>query len=253
MKQIRLIGALVSLLSVCGWYGMVYADTCETRVATDTAEFPANKPAPIICNTNGHVRVESGQATTTAPGLTDGTITGFSFDLNGNARVVTSGGVTGGTANAAAPSLVEGTQYGFSLDLAGNLRTTLGTLLSGEIQGSGSDPGMIVTSGATVRQTIVASGVTTNTTSAALAGPAVGSKTFYGQVVGTGAVTQTQAIYGDIDNDAANGILLCTLTLSGTTRTQDACPVVTAAWSYFYVITTATTGTSATGAVYVMY
>lgn len=151
-------------------------------------------------------------------------------------------------ATAAAPTLTEGSANSFSSDLAGNTRTTLGTLLSGEDQTNN----LMQTSGGVVRQTTVTSSVTTNTTSTAVAVP-VGSKTFYGQIVGTGAVTQTQAIYGDIDNDAANGILLCTLTLSGTTRTQDACPVVTANFSYYYVITTNTTGTSATGAVYAMY
>lgn len=133
-------------------------------------------------------------------------------------------------------------------DTSGNLWVTLKTLLAGEDQTNN----LIMTSGGVVRQTTVTSAVTTNTTSTAVAVP-TGSKTFYGQVVGTGAVTQTQAIYGDIDNDAANGILLCTLTLSGTTRTQDACPVVTANFTYYYVTTTNTTGTSATGAIYAMY
>lgn len=104
----------------------------------------------------------------------------------------------------------------------------------------------------------IASGLTSNTTSTArpaeiAAGDNPAPKSFYGQVVGTGAVTQTQAIYGDIDGDSANGILLCTLTLSGTTRAQDACPVVTATYAYYYVITTNTSGTGATGAVYAMY
>lgn len=107
-------------------------------------------------------------------------------------------------------------------------------------------------SSASVGSFTLASAVTTNTTSAAVAGFR-GAKTIYGQVVGTGAVTQTQAIYGDVDNDAANGVLLCTLTLSGTTRAQDACPVITANFSYYYVVTTVTSGTSATGAVYAMY
>jgi hypothetical protein len=98
----------------------------------------------------------------------------------------------------------------------------------------------------------LASGVTTNTTTAAVMAGA-GPISFYGEVVGTGTVTQTQAIYGDVNGDAANGILLCTLTLSGTTRAQDACPVVTAEFAYFYVVTTNTTGTGATGAVYGMY
>lgn len=152
------------------------------------------------------------------------------------------------SSTAAAPALTEGSANSFSGDLLGNIRTTLGTLLACEDQTNN----LCMVSGGAVRQTTVTSAVTTNTTSTAIAVP-TGSKTFYGQVVGTGSVTQTQAIYGDIDNDAANGILLCTLTLSGTTRTQDACPVVTANFSYYYVITTATTGTSATGAVYAMY
>jgi hypothetical protein len=101
--------------------------------------------------------------------------------------------------------------------------------------------------------TALASGVTTNTTSSAVAG-VEGWKSIYGQVVcSSGTCVQTQAIYGDIDSDAANGVLLCTLTLSGTTRAQDACPVITANFSYLYVVTTATSGTSATGAVYAMY
>lgn len=111
---------------------------------------------------------------------------------------------------------------------------------------------------ASVKIQTIAANITTNTTSTATpaeiaAGDNPAPKSFYGQVVGTGAVTQTQAIYGDIDNDAANGILLCTMTLSGTTRAQDACPVITATYAYYYVITTNTTGTGATGAVYAMY
>lgn len=94
--------------------------------------------------------------------------------------------------------------------------------------------------------------VTTNTTTAAVAIP-MGYKSVYGEVVGTGAVTQTQAIYGDVDDDAANGILLCTLTLSGTTRAQDACPPFTANFIYYYVKTTNTTGTGAAGAGYAGY
>lgn len=111
---------------------------------------------------------------------------------------------------------------------------------------------------ASVKVQTLAGNVTTNTTSTAksaeiAAGDNPAPKVFYGQVVGTGAVAQTQAIYGDVDADAANGILLCTLTLSGTTRAQDACPPITASYPYFYVITTGTSGTGATGAIYVAY
>lgn len=100
--------------------------------------------------------------------------------------------------------------------------------------------------------TTVMSGATSNATSQAV-GVSPGPKSFYGQVVGTGAVTQTQAIYGDIDDDEANGVLLCTITLSGTTKAADACPVVTANFAFYYVETTNTTGTGATGAVYAMH
>jgi hypothetical protein len=102
-------------------------------------------------------------------------------------------------------------------------------------------------------RTKIAEDLTTNTTSTARPVPET-AKSLYGQVVCTaGACTQTQEIYGDVDSDAANGILLCTLTLSGTTRAQDACPVVTATFLFYYVVTTATTGTAATGTVFAMY
>jgi hypothetical protein len=129
-------------------------------------------------------------------------------------------------------------------------KVTLATLISGEDQTNS----LLQTSGGAVRQATVTMGsaATANATTTAFALP-TGSKSIYGQVAGTGAVTQTQAIYGDVDNDAANVILLCTITLSGTTRTQDACPVFTANYKYYYIITTNTTGTSATGAVYVHY
>lgn len=111
----------------------------------------------------------------------------------------------------------------------------------------------LASAGLTMRTT-VAAGITTNTTTTPVTIPnAVGYRSFYGQVVGTGAVTQTQAIYGDIDSDAASGVLLCTITLSGTTRAQDACPPFTANFAFFYVVTTNTTGTGATGAIYAMY
>ncbi len=112
---------------------------------------------------------------------------------------------------------------------------------------------------ASVKVQTLAENITTNTTSAAQRteisfGDNPAPKAIYGQVVcSAGACTQTQAIYGDIDNDGANGILLCTITLSGTPRAQDACPVVTASYAWFYVVTTNTTGTGATGAVYAMY
>jgi len=222
MKKLCL--SLVGLLALWACYSPPSVQA-ECRVLTTPETYTAGQVVRDVCDIHG--------TRTTIGADSSGTVTG----------------TVGGQATAAAPTLVEGTYYGFSLDLAGNTRSTLGTLLSGEDQTNN----LLMTSGGAVRQTVVASVITTNTTSAAGIVP-VGSKTFYGQVVcSSGACTQTQAIYGDIDSDAANGILLCTLTLSGTTRTQDACPVITANFSYYYVVTTATTGTSATGAIYAMY
>ena len=134
-------------------------------------------------------------------------------------------------------------------DTSGNKPVSLGTLLSGEDQTNN----LLMTSGGVVRQTTVTMGAaaTANGTTAAFAVP-TGIKTFVGQVVGTGAVLQTQTIYGDVDNDAANGIAVCVLVNSGTTRDQSFCRT-DAPFLYYYVVTTATSGTSATGAVYVAY
>lgn len=106
-------------------------------------------------------------------------------------------------------------------------------------------------SGGAVSPLTLASGVTTNTTSSAVAG-VTGTKTIWGEVVcSSGACAQTQAIYGARENGAANGLLLCTLALSGTARAQDVCTGVTADYPYLYVITTNTSGTAAEGGTYV--
>ena len=129
-------------------------------------------------------------------------------------------------------------------------RVSLADLLSGEDQTNN----LLMTSGGAVRSTTMASAVTTNTTSAAVALP-TGSKTIYGRVTGTGAITQTQKIYGGITSGVTSttGILLCTLTLSGTTAVYDACPVITANFLFYIVVTSSTTGTSASGTVTAMY
>jgi len=107
--------------------------------------------------------------------------------------------------------------------------------------------------GGTVTTIPIATGVTTDTTSAVVDVPN-GRKTFFGQVECTaGACTQTQAIYGTNYPTAVKGVLICTITLSATSTDYDACPVVTAAFPRYYVITTSTAGTNATGAIYVSY
>jgi hypothetical protein len=167
-----------------------------------------------------------------------------------------SGASVGGcTSTAAAPTYVEGTDNAISCDNAGNVRQTFGTLLSGEDQTNN----LLMTSGGTTRGTVgnVATGLlvagdATPTTPVALP---VGSKTIYGSVDGTGAVTQTQKVYGGLTNGvtATTGELLCTLTLSGTTHAHAVCPPITANFLFYMVVTSSTTGTSATGVVTAMY
>jgi hypothetical protein len=219
----KLCISLLGLLALLACYSPPSVQA-ECRVLTSPETYTAGQVVRDVCDIHG--------TRTTIGADSSGTVTG----------------TVGGQATAASPTLVEAAYYGFSLDLSGNLRTTQGTLLSGEDQTNN----LIATSGGAVRQTIVASAITTNTTSTANIVP-VGKKTFYGQVVcSSGACVQTQAIYGDIDSDAANGVLLCTLTLSATTRDQAVC-VIDASHSFYYVVTTATSGTAATGAIYAMY
>lgn len=102
---------------------------------------------------------------------------------------------------------------------------------------------------------VIAAGITTNTTSAAKEVPN-GPKTFTGQVVcSSGACVQTQAIYGTNGPGAtvANAMLICTITLTATTSDFDACAVTEVAYARYFVVTTSTSGTNATGAVYVAY
>lgn len=99
---------------------------------------------------------------------------------------------------------------------------------------------------------VVMENIVSNTTSTAVSLPA-SVKTLYAEVVcSAGACAQTQAVYCDVNGDGANGDLLLTFTLSGTTRAQK---VVTyeAVCAYVYVVTTSTSGTGAKGAIYAMF
>ena len=104
-----------------------------------------------------------------------------------------------------------------------------------------------------VRWTQLCAGVTTDTTSTPVKIPSTGYKTFHGKVSGTGAVAQTQAIYGTMKSTAIEGVLIATITLTSTTVDTDATSVVTANFPYYYVVTTSTSGTGATGEVHAIY
>lgn len=176
-------------------------------------------------------------------------------DVNGNKKVTTTGssGVAGGTANASAPSLVEATTYGFFLDLSGNMRVTI-PLLSGEDQAAQ----LLATSGGSVRITqILGTGgipsTATDATSATSILP-VGMKTFQGIVTCTGTCVQTQKIYGTWLNSAvvASSALVCTLTISASTTASDWC-ATDRNFSYWFVVTTLTSGTTPLSGIFVQY
>lgn len=198
------------------------------------------------------------------PTYTNGQFIGADLcDMNGNKKVTSTGSGGGSytaaaTATEAPPTYTEGqTTAPLSLNTQGALRATLETLFAGEDLGTGGDTSLLRTSGGAVRGTVgnMATGVTTNTTSAASILP-VREKSIYGSVTGTGAVTQTQKIYGGITSGftpATDGILLCTLTLSGTTTAVDQCPVIVSNNLFYKVVTSGTTGTGATGAVTAQY
>lgn len=139
--------------------------------------------------------------------------------------------------NTGTPTFENGKRIDQQCDENGKLKTT-------GAGGGGS-------SGA-VQSLTLASGVTSNTTSTAVAG-VPGNKTFWAEVTGTGAVTATVAIYGNRTNTNSNGVLLATITLSGTTTATDAAAVSTAAYPYYYVTTTNVTGTGATVGAYAFY
>ena len=88
-------------------------------------------------------------------------------------------------------------------------------------------------------------GVTANSTSDTIPGLPE-AKTFWGEVVGTGAVTATIKIYGARTATAANGVLVATITLSGTTTAVDAATPSFAVYPYYYVVVENLTGTGAT-------
>ena len=129
---------------------------------------------------------------------------------------------------------------------------TLATCLSGESDCVGTSPSSyIMTVGGVMRRTVAATGIVVGTqgTSATFTLPS-GGKTPHAKVEGTGAVTQTWTLFGAYDTTAANGKLLCTITLSGTTKDVDGCDGTTQFtqdWPYYYVTSASTSGTGATG------
>lgn len=127
---------------------------------------------------------------------------------------------------------------------SGAINTNSATLGACEDQASGGDTGLCRVSGARVRVTSILSGVTTNTTGAATE-LFTGKKTIVGKVVGTGSVTATIELFGDDNNDAANGVSICKLVLSGSNEKSKRCSF-DRNYKYYYGTTTNVTGTGAT-------
>ena len=136
------------------------------------------------------------------------------------------------TAHTAHAGLAEGNQFS-----SGNTNTTPAVDAYGQV--------VRPIQGGPVQTLPIASGVTTNTTPASVPGVS-GFKTFRGEVVGTGAVSVIIDLYGDDDDDEADGVLLLTMTLSGTTKKPDAVASITANFPYFYITTRSISGTGAT-------
>ena len=178
-------------------------------------------------------------------------------DTSGNLKT-SLGGVAGaggfGTATAAAPTLTEAAGANFSFDLAGNVRVTLGTLLSGEDQTNNL---IMVSGGATRITQLVGTGGVPSTASDATTTATilpVGKKTFHSVVTCTGTCVQTQKIYGAFESSAtvAKSTLVCTLTNNASTTATDWC-ATDLAYSYWFVVTSATNGTTPLAGLFAMY
>lgn len=184
----------------------------------------------------------SGVTTTTTTGQYLCHVAGLSH-FKAEITAYTSGSITViGTAS-------NGSDIGALFDTNGNLLVSPGTCLSGESACVATSPDsyMMVT-GAVMRTYTVMTGVTTNTTSATTAIPS-GGKTPIARVDGTGAVTATVTYFGAMTSTAANGISLCVVTLSGTTRHVKGCDGAaqfSTDYPFYYASTTNVTGTGAT-------
>lgn len=137
------------------------------------------------------------------------------------------------------PTFVDGKRIDLRCNASGELIT------SGGVGGGGA-----------VQTLTIASGVTTNTTTAAVAGVS-GDKTYWARVAGTGAVTATVEFLGchSTTVSTAECVSLGTIALSGTTSKYNVpTPAVgTANYPYMAVTTTNVTGTGATVSAGVYY
>lgn len=127
--------------------------------------------------------------------------------------------------------------------------TSLKTCFGGDSHCTATDPNSYLKVRAASVFTVVGiTDVTTDTTSAAFTIPA-GAKTPVGYISGTGAISGTVTLFGKNDTVASDGILLCTISLTGTTVDTKGCTEgkqFTADYKYYYITTASTSGTGAT-------
>lgn len=128
-------------------------------------------------------------------------------------------------------------------------------LFSGEDQTNN----LLMTSGGVVRQTqILGTGGVPSTATDATTTPQIlptGRKTFTGRITCTGTCIQTQKIYGTWRStaDATLDDLVCTIVLNKATADQASCIPTETNFSYWYVVTTLTSGTTPLAGVFAQY
>jgi hypothetical protein len=99
--------------------------------------------------------------------------------------------------------------------------------------------------------TSLLSAITTVSTGSAVVIPA-GPKVIRAKLTGTGTISATINIYGSTENSTSNGVLLGTLSPSGTTSAVDSI-TMDAPWPYIWADQTAISGTGAATTVDVGY
>jgi len=118
---------------------------------------------------------------------------------------------------------------------------------------------LCLTSGGVVRQTqILGTGGVPSTATDTTTMPQIlptGRKTFTGRVTCTGTCVQTQKIYGTWRSTADNTLddLVCTIVLNKATADQASCIPTETNFSYWYVTTTLTSGTTPLAGIFVQY
>ena len=210
----------------------------------------------LLAGTGTSMPAEAGCVVETTGTYTEGVnLRDDKCDTAGNKKVSIGAGGGLGTNTAVAPVRTEGSTGTFSFDLSGNARVTLGTLIAGE----DTTNNLLMTSGGLVRQTqILGTGGIPSTATDATTTPQVlptGTKTFTGRITCTGTCVQTQKIYGTWRStaDATKDDLVCTITLNASTSDQASCAGVRSNYSYWYVATTLTSGTTPLAGIFVQF